>query len=857
MFKKTFWHWIVLIGAVALVLGVIFYLFSPNFFAEGMMRGGDEAAHMFIPKYVYEYYKINHRFPVINPYWYNGIETLHHTPFLDYIPIAIIYHLVKDIYYTNRIFSLLLLLSAGLSMFFFLYKKNNIRAAIIGGIIYPFVPGIFYLARTSVTRVTPFILLPLAFYYTDLILEQKFRFRNFLILTIIIASMIVAHPITAINSLAFLIIYVVARVLFDSEITFRKLEIWGMAFLTACGLIAWWAIPFLAEPANYTYPAITTVTFHSEIGAGSFLELIVLSGGALVIISGLFVFLRRRTPKDWALLASVLFAFYLTTPWSLPIYKLLTWVFPYAALTWICVVMLYWGTTFFEFPKLKPWLRISISILAIPLVAGLSILNFHYQHPFINRIWVQPFENIFPKLNQAFEKIDNQGRVFTVKNIGKIDWVIPSVNHKYYSEGHYFSITRLNKEIAWMNDAFNNDYYDYFFSKMALFNDRYFVMTSYIENFFQNNPELKPNFMAKLKENGYQPVFEAPGESVTALYYQDKPSNGLIPINQKTLVVGKHGYNYAAFQSHSNLAGSNYIDDYDLEFLSNFDNLVLYGFGYHNKQKAEKLIQDYAKNGGNVTIDMLNIENSKLEGEPTFLGVQSSLEKTTTTMQLELAENIPADTLPKTLEIPSLKDFGGTDLGKAKYTPLKEWRFPQYLNLDSTLARWKNQTNEDSGLYNLIGYKNVEGHKVWFIGGNLFYHAYLTHDQKEQKFLTGITTGSLNPASEIISEIEFTSQNLDPEAGILEFNYTAEKNTPVLVSYTISPHWKAYLNGQPLKIYNIDSMMALNLPAGNNNVKLKYENLPNHNFAKIISIVTLILLGTIFYLSKKGGKENV
>ena len=51
--------------------------------------------------------------------------------------------------------------------------------------------------------------------------------------------------------------------------------------------------------------------------------------------------------------------------------------------------------------------------------------------------------------------------------------------------------------------------------------------------------------------------------------------------------------------------------------------------------------------------------------------------------------------------------------------------------------------------------------------------------------------------------------------------------------------------------------MALNLPAGNNNVKLKYENLPNHNFAKIISIVTLILLGTIFYLSKKGGKENV
>ncbi|MFC1656446.1 6-pyruvoyl-tetrahydropterin synthase-related protein [Patescibacteria group bacterium] len=856
---KKILHISVIILGILVVCITIFYLFAPNFFAEGMMHGGDEAAHMFIPRYVLEYYQEHGQMPVINPYWYNGVETLHHAPSLVYIPIAIVYNFVKNIYLTNRIFTLLLLLFAGMSMFFLLYKKTNIRSAIIGGILYPFTPAIFHLSRTSVTRVMPFILLPIAIYFSDEILKKDFRFRNFLFLVLILAAMILSHPITGVSSIFFLSCYAFTRLVIDRKIQLTKLWTWLLGFFIACGLTAWFAIPFLLEPTGYSY---AVERLPDSIASIQFSRILFLSGGISLLILSVISFWRTRTLENRALFISLLIALFFASPLSAPIYTLLPWGYPFAAFTWICIISLYFATTFFEFPKLNKKIAIPIAFLAIPLVITVGLISYN-QNTSIFRIWAEPYDKSFPALDQAFDKFDNAGRVFYVKPASKLDWVIPAIHKKYNSEGHYFSIARLNKEIAWINDAFNNGYYKYMLNKMKLFNNRYFVYTMYAETFFNNNPELKPAFDQAFKDAEFEKYFSEPADPVRAVYYQNKPSQYFIPLEEKTLVIGSHAYDYAAFQPNSYITGSVYLDDYDLEFLKNFDNLVLYGFGYHDKVKAEKLIQDYAKSGGNVTIDMLGIKNSKLESDPTFLNVQSVMSKTNSSMQLELAENVEAGILPGILEIPSIKDFGSDQIRKAESVPLNEWRFPEYSNLDGSILRWGNRINTDNGLYSLIGYKNIDGHKIWFIGGNLFYHAYLTNDPVEQDFLKALTTrnGHTETVKElnVKNEIEITSQDLDPEAGKMEFSYRAQEDTPLLVSYAISPHWKAYINGEPIKIYNLDSMMALNLPAGQNYVKLIYKNLPNHNFAKGVSFTTIILLGGIFIfnLRKRRSKRHV
>lgn len=857
MRKNYFWHKFGMAVIILLISIIIFALFSPNFFSQGMMHGGDEAAHMFIPKYVVDYYKVHHHIPIVNPYWYNGIETLHNAPSLVYIPIAAIYLLVGDIYLTNRIFTFLLLWLAGMSMFYLLYKRNNVRSAIIGGILYPFTPGIFYLARSSVTRVTPLILLPLAFYFSDEILEKDFRFRNFLILALIMAAMILSHPVTALGSIIFLGFYVFIRIVIDRKISSNKLWIWFGAFFIASGLSAWFAIPFLLEPSNYSYPVDGIA---NAIRSIKILDIPILAGGIIFLILGFISFWQRRIEKDWALFVSMFFALFLVSPLSYPIYALFPWGYPFAAYIWICVVSLYFGTNFFEIVKLNPKIAKGVALLAVPLLISIGLLSYNKYDAFL-RVWVEPYDKSFSALDDAFQTLNNPGRVFSVKPASKLDWVIPAINKKYSSEGHYFSITRLNKEIGWINDAFNNGYYAYVTSKMNLFNDRYFVYTMYAERFFNNNPDLKTSFDQEFKKDGYKKYSSSADEAVRVVYYKDKPSQYLIPLKERTLIIGYHGYNYAAFQPNSYIAGSIYLDDYDLEFIKNFDNLVLYGFGFHDKAKAERLIGDYAKGGGNVVIDMLNVANSQLEGEPTFLGVHSVINKTNSAMQLEFAQNIDDKILPKTLEIPSTNNFGADEVGKAEPVLLNEWRFTEYSNLDSSLVRWQNRIDPDDGIYNLVGYKNIDGpegasNKVWFVGGNLFYHAYLTHNPTEQNFLRQITTKNSDLKLSDQPKIDITTENLDPEAGKMEFSYSAQDSTPLLVSYTISSHWKAYLNGQPIKIYNLDSMMAINLPSGNNYVTLKYENLPSHYLAKGTTLASLMILGVIYFVNLKRRKAK-
>ncbi len=101
----------------------------------------------------------------------------------------------------------------------------------------------------------------------------------------------------------------------------------------------------------------------------------------------------------------------------------------------------------------------------------------------------------------------------------------------------------------------------------------------------------------------------------------------------------------------------------------------------------------------------------------------------------------------------------------------------------------------------------MAGNKVWFVGPNIFYHYYLTKDATEQKFINSLipTTTKDNPA------VTVQKEDLAPEEGSLKFNFTADGPWLGLVSYTYSPHWKAYLDGQPIKIDNLEDLMILDL----------------------------------------------
>ena len=154
--------------------------------------------------------------------------------------------------------------------------------------------------------------------------------------------------------------------------------------------------------------------------------------------------------------------------------------------------------------------------------------------------------------------------------------------------------------------------------------------------------------------------------------------------------------------------------------------------------------------------------------------------------------------------------------------------------------------NEGGEETDAVGYKEIEGSKVWFIGPNLFYHAYLTHNEPEIEFAQKLVTNEektvQNTNNAKIEPMTILSQTLEPESK--KFTYSAEKATPLLVSFTYSPHWQAFVDGQKIKVYNLENLMALNLPAGNHNVEMKYERKvpPTAFYGNWLSIAAIIIL---------------
>lgn len=137
-------------------------------------------------------------------------------------------------------------------------------------------------------------------------------------------------------------------------------------------------------------------------------------------------------------------------------------------------------------------------------------------------------------------------------------------------------------------------------------------------------------------------------------------SLGIFPYEDALLVWGKEA-----------------VDDYGLSELSQFDVLLLHGYTYKNRQKADKLLADYVKSGGNIFIDT---------------GWQY------TVPDWETEEN------KETLEILPLKKLLWRDLGKINSFVLEDERFgsgvdiSQFSPLIYDGQSWSVSTSEKSNL---------------------------------------------------------------------------------------------------------------------------------------------------------------
>jgi uncharacterized membrane protein YfhO len=209
--------------------------------------------------------------------------------------------------------------------------------------------------------------------------------------------------------------------------------------------------------------------------------------------------------------------------------------------------------------------------------------------------------------------------------------------------------------------------------------------------------------------------------------------------------------------------------------------------------------------------------------------------------------NLKLQGLPKTFIIPGEIQDNGT--GFFDLHPLTEWNSLEYVGLDDSLAKLDNEEN----IYSILGYKNIEGGgKVTFVGLNLFYHLYLTHDQGELNLITSLISPQDKPQS---SSPTFQIVQTQSDENNPKFNITSDENGLYLLSLAYSPHWNAYVGGQRIKIWNLEDLMVLEIPAGSSTLEMKYQETPVSYLGLILSIVTSLgLVGWLIWARSRSGR---
>jgi len=268
---------------------------------------------------------------------------------------------------------------------------------------------------------------------------------------------------------------------------------------------------------------------------------------------------------------------------------------------------------------------------------------------------------------------------------------------------------------------------------------------------------------------------------------------------------------------------SMYIDDYSLSEFMKFDALLLYGYRYHSREQAFKLLSSYVRSGGSVLLEANGSPDCFSPALPEPFPVKEAF-----TGCCRLTWNFT-----KHGELME-------DIGVGGFSPPVYDRGPWAISFSMRLRSWAKPALL-IGNRTVLAYGSLEEGKVVWSGINIIYHTLTYKSTEERKLIASIVGWLTESASETpLFEVEFQS----PDKRVIRV-YSPAKG--VLLRERYFRQWRAYVSSpggeMPARIYLAGpGMMYIPLrgckpPA---EVILEYHELPAEKAAPVISAATVI-----------------
>lgn len=319
------------------------------------------------------------------------------------------------------------------------------------------------------------------------------------------------------------------------------------------------------------------------------------------------------------------------------------------------------------------------------------------------------------------------------------------------------------------------------------------------------------------------------------------------------LVVGKRQYrsimgilSYSDFDSRHIIPvhGNDYIDDYSLDELKEFDVILLYGYQHHNRERAWTLLEEYVQGGGALIIET-GLQYVNPDWNSTSIPLPCPVNKTAwKNFGMEWAFSYATSYITDGI------NFSAFSPAVSHGDP---WNFASTTN--GSVRNWAQPLLWDSGQPAVVVGEYGKGRVIWS-GLNLPWHILVYKNSEESRFFIRMIEWVWKAPEREVLGVDHRVERLNPEKIVVTIN---NASTGVLFKENYFENWHVYIENknrrQRLEVLKVGpEFMYVRLPKNllyPIEVTFKYELSPLKLGSIATSVATFCILVAYGILGEK------
>ena len=786
--------------------------------------GSDSWGHLFKADNLYQEIQKGNFYPQFTEYWYNGVQPFRYWAPLPYYVLAGLRALTGDIFSAGNLYLFLCALFGALC-WLLLSRRMGLWPAMMAGLIWLLWQDNVRVAFSegNLPRVLATALLPLLFALFLRLSDQRRSYFTVIATVIVLQLCLLCHAMIA-------AVYCVGLALFALFLWIMQgtnaRDFIGSIITLVVGLVSsgWWLLPSLTgggitgidaqavkEIVQFIPAAISLNPWYRFTNIETFYWGVALIAALVITLASW----KSRPPwaRSAALVGLILVvitfpivrALYITMPLSH-----LMWPLRFSSVGALAII----AACFTINPSDQPrgWLKSPYlsGLLIVALFVSLALDNI-VSFRLLAHTGTKPFDII---QSADYIKRNPGWRVATI-DLSQLGSAPSYAFSELYSLEQVFgwawqgAVTSRN--IMLLNTGLEKQYYPFLFcSCVDLGATDLVVKDDVITDIV--------SFGKAAQDAGYIRQNKFAGISV----WRNIGKPYLVEKNPHCLVIGKYAGTVGVQFPAVEMGVSPYIDSYSPEKLKEYSQIVLTGATWKSKKKAEDLITDYASSGGKVFVELAGMPENVLAKQPEFLGVYG--EAVTTHKEVDVI---------------------GKDSRYVLYPVMQksaEWKayVPMGLDhIDMSFSYYGNQAP-------VLGYKLVNGQKIWFIGYNILYHSFCTGTSGSQELATRILGLKTTYYGDTLVPVDEYQVNRNG----YRISYHLDRARELVAPVAGIPGMVVKLDGKPLASDNYENLIQIKLPAGQHLLELLLSPTPVYEWGKYMSLFSLVLIAMLLWLQR-------